>query len=48
VNIANVMVMSSVAMNAGRQAGASPSNALSTYQPVEPERSEAIQLDVTV
>ena len=48
VNIANVMVVSSVAMNAGRQAGAVPSNALSTYQPVEPERSEAIQLDVAV
>lgn len=48
VNIANVMVVSSVAMNAGRQAGAVPSNALSTYQPADPERSEAIQLDVTV
>ena len=48
VNIANVMVISSVAMNAGRQAGAVSSNALSTYQPVEPERSPAIQLDVTV
>jgi hypothetical protein len=48
VNIANVMVVSSVAMNAGRQAGTLPSNALSTYQPADPERSEAIQLDVTV
>jgi len=48
VNIANVMVVSSVAMNAGRQAGSAPANALSTYQPVDPERSEAIQLDVTV
>ena len=48
VNIANVMVVSSLAMNAGRQAGSAPPNAVSTYQPAEPERSESIQLDVTV
>ena len=48
VNISNVMVVSSVAMNAGRQAGASATGGVTSFQAREPERDEAIQLDVTV